>query len=49
MARSNGAGVSRLAAGEVVSIVPAAALFDLGRGKDYVPPIGPEWGVRACE
>ncbi|MDR3603807.1 MAG: P1 family peptidase [Syntrophaceae bacterium] len=38
-----------LAAGEVVPIVPAAALFDLGRGKDYVPPIGPEWGVRACE
>jgi L-aminopeptidase/D-esterase-like protein len=33
----------------VAPIVPAAALFDLGRGKDYVPPVGPEWGIRACE
>jgi putative pantetheine hydrolase len=35
--------------GMVAPIVPAAALFDLGRGKDYVPPINHEWGVHACE
>jgi L-aminopeptidase/D-esterase-like protein len=35
--------------GHVAPIVPAAALFDLGRGKDFVPPIGPVWGVAACE
>jgi len=35
--------------GHVAPIVPAAALFDLGRGKDFVPPIGPDWGVEACE
>ncbi len=35
--------------GYVAPIVPAAALFDLGRGKDYVPDIGPEWGRLACE
>lgn len=35
--------------GHVAPIVPAAALFDLGRGKDFVPPIGPEWGARACD
>lgn len=34
---------------QVAPIVPAAALFDLGRGKDYVPPTGPEWGAQACE
>jgi L-aminopeptidase/D-esterase-like protein len=33
----------------VAPIVPSAALYDLGRGKDFVPPIGPEWGSRACE
>lgn len=33
----------------VAPIVPAAALYDLGRGKDFVPPIGPEWGIKACE
>jgi L-aminopeptidase/D-esterase-like protein len=33
----------------VVPIVPAAALFDLGRGKDYIPPTGPQWGIKACE
>jgi L-aminopeptidase/D-esterase-like protein len=38
-----------LSEGHVAPIVPAAALFDLGRGRDYVPPIGPEWGFRACE
>ncbi|MEI7451205.1 MAG: P1 family peptidase [Desulfomonile sp.] len=35
--------------GKVAPIVPAAALFDLGRGKEYVPPIGPEWGIGACD
>ena len=35
--------------GKVAPIVPAASLFDLGRGQDYVPPIGPDWGVKACE
>jgi L-aminopeptidase/D-esterase-like protein len=38
-----------LAEGKVAPIVPSAALFDLGRGKDYVPPIRQEWGIRACE
>jgi L-aminopeptidase/D-esterase-like protein len=38
-----------LAEGQVAPIVPAAALFDLGRGADFVPPIGPEWGQAACE
>jgi L-aminopeptidase/D-esterase-like protein len=35
--------------GQVAPIVPAAALFDLGRGSRFVPPIGPEWGEAACE
>ncbi len=35
--------------GHVVPIVPSAILFDLGRGKDFVPPVGPEWGRKACE
>jgi L-aminopeptidase/D-esterase-like protein len=38
-----------LEGGNVAPIVPAAALFDLGRGKDFAPPIGPEWGIKACE
>ena len=33
----------------VAPIVPAAALFDLGRGADFVPPIDAGWGRRACE
>ncbi len=33
----------------VAPVVPAAVLFDLGRGKQYVPPIGPDWGRAACE
>ena len=33
----------------VVPIVPAAALFDLGRGADFVPPIDAAWGRKACE
>lgn len=35
--------------GHVAPIVPAAALFDLGRGREYVPPTGPEWGRQACK
>lgn len=38
-----------LSNGHVAPIVPAAALFDLGRGKDYVPPIDSQWGYEACE
>ena len=38
-----------LEAGNVAPIVPAAALFDLGRGKDYIPPIEAAWGTKACE
>jgi L-aminopeptidase/D-esterase-like protein len=38
-----------LEGGQVAPIVPAAALFDLGRGASFVPPIGPEWGQAACE
>ena len=33
----------------VAPIVPAAVLFDLGRGSDFFPPIGHEWGWAACE
>ena len=32
----------------VAPIVPAAALFDLGRGADFVPPIDASWGKAAC-
>ena len=38
-----------LEAGNVAPIVPAAALFDLGRGETYIPPIEAKWGTRACE
>jgi L-aminopeptidase/D-esterase-like protein len=33
----------------VAPIVPAAILYDLGRGKTFRPPIGPDWGYAACE
>ncbi|MGV8057199.1 MAG: P1 family peptidase [Smithellaceae bacterium] len=33
---------------KVAPIVPAAALFDLGRGPSFIPPIGPGWGTQAC-
>jgi L-aminopeptidase/D-esterase-like protein len=33
----------------VAPIVPAAALFDLGRGLEFVPPVRLDWGVAACE
>jgi L-aminopeptidase/D-esterase-like protein len=35
--------------GFVAPIVPAAVLYDLGRGPDFVPPIDADWGRRACE
>ncbi len=37
-----------LEAGHVAPIVPAAALFDLGRGAEFVPPVSSEWGYAAC-
>jgi L-aminopeptidase/D-esterase-like protein len=33
----------------VAPIVPAAALFDLGRGREFVPPIDAAWGRKACD
>lgn len=35
--------------GHVAPLVPGATLFDLGRGPEYVPRIGPEWGMQACD
>ncbi len=32
----------------VAPIVPAAVLFDLGRGQAYKPPVAAEWGIEAC-
>ena len=32
----------------VAPIVPAAALFDLGRGENFIPPINADWGRKAC-
>ncbi len=37
-----------LGEGHVAPIVPAAVLYDLGRGRSFVPPIGPVWGTSAC-
>jgi L-aminopeptidase/D-esterase-like protein len=34
---------------QVAPIVPAAVLYDLGRGKNFVPSIIDEWGRRACQ
>jgi len=34
--------------GFVAPIVPAAALYDLDRGSEFVPPISAEWGQKAC-
>ncbi len=33
---------------QVVPIVPAAVLFDLGRGTQFVPPVCADWGRKAC-
>ena len=38
-----------LEGGQVAPIVPAAVLFDLGRGPDFRPPVGPGWGRAACD
>jgi L-aminopeptidase/D-esterase-like protein len=35
--------------GRVAPLVPAAALFDLGRGEHFRPPIEPGWGYAACD
>ena len=35
--------------GYVAPIVPAAVLYDLGRGKEFIPPINADWGRWACE
>jgi L-aminopeptidase/D-esterase-like protein len=35
--------------GNVAPIVPAAVLYDLGRGPQFVPPISSDWGRLACE
>jgi L-aminopeptidase/D-esterase-like protein len=37
-----------LGKGHVAPIVPAAVLYDLGRGADFVPPIDAQWGEKAC-
>ena len=33
----------------VAPIVPAAVLFDLGRGADFIPPVDAQWGRSACQ
>lgn len=35
--------------GYVAPIVPAAVLYDLGRGQSFIPPIEANWGSLACE
>jgi len=35
--------------GHVAPIVPGAVLYDLGRGAEFVPPVGPDWGRAACD
>lgn len=35
--------------GHVAPIVPAAVLYDLGRGEQFIPPINADWGRLACE
>ncbi len=35
--------------GYVAPIVPAAVLYDLDRGSDFVPPVCAEWGEKACQ
>jgi L-aminopeptidase/D-esterase-like protein len=34
--------------GQVVPIVPAAVLYDLGRGRGFIPSVSDEWGLGAC-
>lgn len=38
-----------LEAGQVAPIVPAAVLYDLGRGPSFIPPISGQWGRAACD
>ncbi len=38
-----------LDSGYVAPIVPAAVLYDLGRGKEFIPPVSSDWGRWACE
>jgi L-aminopeptidase/D-esterase-like protein len=38
-----------LEGGHVAPIVPAAVLFDLGRGREFRPPVDAAWGRRACD
>ena len=33
----------------VAPIVPAATLYDLGRGREFYPPVTSQWGLKACE
>jgi len=35
--------------GYVAPIVPAAVLYDLDRGSEFVPPISADWGEKACQ
>jgi L-aminopeptidase/D-esterase-like protein len=35
--------------GYVAPIVPAAVLYDLGRGTEFIPPVSADWGRWACE
>jgi L-aminopeptidase/D-esterase-like protein len=35
--------------GHVAPIVPGAALFDLGRGNNFIPSVNPDWGRMACD
>ena len=37
-----------LEGGHVAPIVPAAVLYDLGRGPEFVPPVSAAWGRSAC-
>jgi len=38
-----------LEGGETAPIVPAAVIYDLGRGEGFRPPVSPQWGYLACE
>ena len=38
-----------LGEGRVAPIVPAAVLFDLGRGPEFIPPVSAQWGEHACD
>ena len=38
-----------LGGGEVAPIVPAAVLYDLGRGEWFRPPVSSQWGYQACQ